>query len=213
VQKAEDTLHAFTDAKMRSEAIHILKKLTFYMDSKTDKGYVALRDIFIYGLRHFDLRDEIFCQVMKQIANNPDKYALFTTTQSEIRAHARSHACHMLMSSSHRMSTTRGWEVMAACCGLFSPTAKLLKVVTAYLMLAENTPGYEEYAKYSLLKLRRLIVDVFARPRTFPPSSVELDANRVRASHSSLSSARLSSIVLGSRADAAAMRLDSTHRR
>lgn len=70
---------------------------------------------------------------------------------------------------------------MAACCGLFSPTAKLLKVVTAYLMLAENTPGFEEYAKYSLLKLRRLIVDVFARPRTFPPSIVELDANRVRA--------------------------------
>jgi hypothetical protein len=208
VQKAEDTLHAFTDAKMRSEAIHILKKLTFYMDSKTDKGYVALRDIFIYGLRHFDLRDEIFCQVMKQIANNPDKYALHHHTKSDEGARSHAHACHH-----HRMSTTRGWEVMAACCGLFSPTAKLLKVVTAYLMLAENTPGYEEYAKYSLLKLRRLIVDVFARPRTFPPSSVELDANRVRASHSSLSSARLSSIVLGSRADAAAMRLDSTHRR
>lgn len=79
------------------------------------------------------------------------------------------------------MSTTRGWEAMAACCGLFSPTAKLLKVVTAYLMLAENTPGFEDCAKYSLLKLRRLIVDVFARPRTFPPSTVELDANRVRA--------------------------------
>ncbi|ELR24836.1 myosin head (motor domain) domain containing protein [Acanthamoeba castellanii str. Neff] len=147
--KADDTLHPYTDAKMRTEALHIFKKLTAYMDTKTDKGYAALRDIFVYGLRHFDLRDEIFCLLMKQIANNPD-----------------------------RMSTTRGWEAMAACCGLFSPTAKLLKVVTAYLMLAENTPGFEDCAKYSLLKLRRLIVDVFARPRTFPPSTVELDANR-----------------------------------
>lgn len=74
-QKADDTLHPYTDAKMRTEALHIFKKLTAYMDTKTDKGYAALRDIFVYGLRHFDLRDEIFCLLMKQIANNPDRYA------------------------------------------------------------------------------------------------------------------------------------------
>lgn len=70
----DDTLHAFSESKLRSESVSIFKKLTSYMDSKNDKGFGALRDVFVYGLRHFDLRDEIYSQVMKQISNNPDKY-------------------------------------------------------------------------------------------------------------------------------------------
>lgn len=139
------------------------------MDSKTDKGYIALRELFIYGLRHFDLRDEIYCQIMKQVSNNPDK-----------------------------QSVQRGWEVFSACCGLFSPSARLLKIVAAFLMLAESTTAtevwqcllriypptdpnhHQDFAKYAHMKLRRLIVDAFARPRTFPPSTIELEANRAR---------------------------------
>lgn len=37
----------------------------------------------------------------------------------------------------------RGWEVLSACCGLFAPSAKLLKVVASFLMLAETNHASE----------------------------------------------------------------------
>ncbi|XP_066533908.1 unconventional myosin-VIIa [Hoplias malabaricus] len=60
--------------------------------------------IFGPTLQHTDLRDEVYCQIMKQMTNN-----------------------------NNGLSLERGWQLLWLCCGLFPPSHTLLKHVQRFL--------------------------------------------------------------------------------
>ncbi|XP_060754217.1 unconventional myosin-VIIa [Neoarius graeffei] len=79
---------------------------------KSIRNPVELTDQ-IYGpaLQNPDLRDEIYCQIMKQLTNN-----------------------------SNGLSMERGWQLLWLCCGLFPPSQALLKHTQRFLESRPREP-------------------------------------------------------------------------
>ncbi|KAM9469253.1 unconventional myosin-VIIa [Clarias gariepinus] len=79
---------------------------------KTSRNHVELTDL-IYGpaLEHPDLRDEVYCQIMKQLTNN-----------------------------NNGLSTERGWQLLWLCCGLFPPSPALVKHTQRFIESRPREP-------------------------------------------------------------------------
>ncbi|XP_062873180.1 unconventional myosin-VIIa [Trichomycterus rosablanca] len=79
---------------------------------KITRNPVELTDQ-IYGpaLQHPDLRDEVYCQIMKQMSSN-----------------------------NNGMSLERGWQLLWLCCGLFPPSSVLLRHVQRFLESRHREP-------------------------------------------------------------------------
>uniref|UniRef100_W5U6H9 Unconventional myosin-VIIa n=1 Tax=Ictalurus punctatus TaxID=7998 RepID=W5U6H9_ICTPU len=91
--------------------VAILKYMGDY-PIKIARNPVELTDQ-IYGpvLQHPELRDEVYCQIMKQLTNNNNGFSM-----------------------------ERGWQLLWLCCGLFPPSKDLLKHTQRFLETRPREP-------------------------------------------------------------------------
>lgn len=93
-----------------------------------------------------ELRDELFCQVVKQLKENPKA-----------------------------SSTQKGWILMAICTGSFPPSIALRPYLTSFLQSeAENSnlEGVATFANYALLRLSKAVE---VGPREEVPCGLEIE--------------------------------------
>uniref|UniRef100_A0A8C4VB56 Myosin VIIB n=1 Tax=Falco tinnunculus TaxID=100819 RepID=A0A8C4VB56_FALTI len=91
---------ACTDPDLRDLASHspIMKFMGDYPSKQTHSSVEVTDQIFVAAIQEEVLRDEIYCQIMKQLTENRNRY-----------------------------SVTKGWQLLWLCTGLFPPSKSLLK--------------------------------------------------------------------------------------
>ncbi|XP_069648012.1 unconventional myosin-VIIb isoform X2 [Haliaeetus albicilla] len=93
---------ACTDPDLRDLAcqafIAIMKFMGDYPSKQTHSSVEVTDQIFVAAIQEEVLRDEIYCQIMKQLTENRNRY-----------------------------SVTKGWQLLWLCTGLFPPSKSLLK--------------------------------------------------------------------------------------
>ncbi|XP_066182328.1 unconventional myosin-VIIb [Sylvia atricapilla] len=93
---------ACTDPDLRDLAcqafIAIMKFMGDYPSKQTHSSVEVTDQIFVPAIQEEVLRDEIYCQIMKQLTENRNRY-----------------------------SETKGWQLLWLCTGLFPPSKSLLK--------------------------------------------------------------------------------------
>ncbi|XP_049657860.1 unconventional myosin-VIIb isoform X3 [Accipiter gentilis] len=93
---------ACTDPDLRDLAcqafIAIMKFMGDYPSKQTHSSVEITDQIFVAAIQEEVLRDEIYCQIMKQLTENRNRY-----------------------------SVTKGWQLLWLCTGLFPPSKSLLK--------------------------------------------------------------------------------------
>ncbi|EGG13561.1 hypothetical protein DFA_11322 [Cavenderia fasciculata] len=99
-KKLSSPLHKFNDANLEKLSLEIFNHILMYMGDQERKKSLASTAIYIVktALEHIDLRDEVYCQLVKQITRHPK-----------------------------RENKIRGWELLSICCGSFPPNQRLLK--------------------------------------------------------------------------------------
>eukprot|EP01128_Nolandella_sp_AFSM9_P004532 TRINITY_DN2046_c0_g1_i1.p1 TRINITY_DN2046_c0_g1~~TRINITY_DN2046_c0_g1_i1.p1 ORF type:complete len:994 (+),score=247.42 TRINITY_DN2046_c0_g1_i1:36-2984(+) len=113
------------------EAIGIFKRVQIYMGDRgrsPGKPSVA-RYIVERGIRKLTYRDEIYCQIAKQITNNSRPASLYA-----------------------------GWELMALCLQLFSPNRGLVLWMDWFLHEKSKSPDgkVKTFARYSVRQLAKI---------------------------------------------------------
>lgn len=94
----------------------IMKYMGDHPSRRTRVGTELTDQIFGGALKFDVLRDEIYCQLMKQLTDNRN-----------------------------RLSEERGWELLWLTVGLFSPSQSLLKEVTAFLRTRQHPVAADCY--------------------------------------------------------------------
>ncbi|NXC88659.1 MYO7A protein, partial [Cercotrichas coryphoeus] len=91
---------ACTDPDLRDLASHspIMKFMGDYPSKQAHSSIEVTDQIFVPAIQEEVLRDEIYCQIMKQLTENRNRY-----------------------------SETKGWQLLWLCTGLFPPSKSLLK--------------------------------------------------------------------------------------
>lgn len=93
---------ACTDPDLRDLAcqafIAIMKFMGDYPSKQAHSSVEVTDQIFVPAIQEEVLRDEIYCQIMKQLTENKNRY-----------------------------SETKGWQLLWLCTGLFPPSKSLLK--------------------------------------------------------------------------------------
>ncbi|XP_066049933.1 unconventional myosin-VIIb [Chamaea fasciata] len=99
---------ACTDPDLRDLAcqafIAIMKFMGDYPSKQTHSSVEVTDQIFVPAIQEEVLRDEIYCQIMKQLTDNRNRY-----------------------------SETKGWQLLWLCTGLFPPSKSLLKHAQKFL--------------------------------------------------------------------------------
>jgi len=151
-QPLQSSLTALTPELM-SSAIDVFNMILQYqgVSGKTGGNLRVACDIVTIGIREGQLRDEIYCQICKQLTNTPDR---------EIQS--------------------RGWELMVFSCLCYPPTINfeswLRKFIDEHIKL-ENCKE-AEYAQYSQKHLDNITA---SPPTGRVPSLVELERIRSAA--------------------------------
>lgn len=95
-----------------------------------------------------ELRDEVYCQLVKQVSSNPSEE-----------------------------STLKGWQLFGLCSGGFPPSEDFLPFIMSFchqhIIDAKTDPKIVEYAKYTLARVEK---SVSLGPRKEIPSAAEIDA-------------------------------------
>uniref|UniRef100_H2YRW8 Uncharacterized protein n=1 Tax=Ciona savignyi TaxID=51511 RepID=H2YRW8_CIOSA len=98
----------------------IMKYMGDYPSKKQRHGNEQTDQIFEAPLKHEQLRDEVFCQIMKQLTNNKQSY-----------------------------SEERGWELMWLATGVFAPSNQLMPHLHKFLgTRRENPMANDCYHRY-----------------------------------------------------------------
>lgn len=151
--KIKTALHNLVDPALVHDAVLAFGNIQLYMgDVKgaRDKMVNALKVFRITGGRcPEELRDEVFCQLIKQTSQNPS-----------------------------RESCCAGWELMVIACGLFPASNKLQNYLISYLNRSAKSPSHQGVQRLAEYALVRLTKSMDLGPRTEVPTDVELVAAR-----------------------------------
>lgn len=146
------SLHGMSHPTLEKLALLANKNIMGYMGDHTPKKATTATEQLYHTLKigiidsPEELRDEIFCQIIKQITNNPGE-----------------------------TSCQKGWILMAICTGSFPPSQHFEPYLASYLERASTSQTYnatDVFAKYALLRLKKSIE---VGPREEIPSSSEID--------------------------------------
>ncbi|CAK9035380.1 Unconventional myosin-VIIb [Durusdinium trenchii] len=144
-------LHPITDQALVHDALLAHYNILHYCGDKPSRNPVNnAHKIFKITVNcPEELRDEVFCQLIKQTTANPDA-----------------------------TSCLRGWELIAMCAGLFPPSTKLEKYLLSYIRRAtehQSYPGVGKLAEHSMLRVQKTIE---LGPRKEAPTDMEIEAVR-----------------------------------
>eukprot|EP01133_Synstelium_polycarpum_P010708 gene10708-12454_t len=125
-KKLTSPLHRL-DTNLEKLALECFNNILMYMGDIDRKKNASSHAICIIrvGLEHVDLRDEIYCQIVRQLTNHPK-----------------------------RDNKLRGWELMAAICGSFPPKQRLLKYVSSFLLHRGSDADDDGFAAYAFSRLQ-----------------------------------------------------------
>uniref|UniRef100_A0A8C2TYC3 Myosin VIIB n=1 Tax=Coturnix japonica TaxID=93934 RepID=A0A8C2TYC3_COTJA len=104
---------ACTDPDVRDVACQspIMKFMGDYPSKQTHSSVEVTDQIFVAAIKEEVLRDEIYCQIMKQLTENRNRY-----------------------------SVTKGWQLLWLCTGLFPPSKSLLKHAQKFIETRQKEP-------------------------------------------------------------------------
>ncbi|XP_013043479.3 unconventional myosin-VIIb isoform X1 [Anser cygnoides] len=106
---------ACTDPDLRDLAcqafIAIMKFMGDYPSKQAHSSVEVTDQIFVAAIQEEVLRDEIYCQIMKQLTENRNRY-----------------------------SVTKGWQLLWLCTGLFPPSKSLLKHAQKFVETRKKEP-------------------------------------------------------------------------
>ncbi|XP_035190252.1 unconventional myosin-VIIb isoform X2 [Oxyura jamaicensis] len=113
---------ACTDADLRDLAcqafIAIMKFMGDYPSKQAHSSVEVTDQIFVAAIQEEVLRDEIYCQIMKQLTENRNRY-----------------------------SVTKGWQLLWLCTGLFPPSKSLLKHAQKFVETRKKEPLAKECSR------------------------------------------------------------------
>uniref|UniRef100_A0A803XVG6 Myosin VIIB n=1 Tax=Meleagris gallopavo TaxID=9103 RepID=A0A803XVG6_MELGA len=89
----------------------IMKFMGDYPSKQTHSSVEVTDQIFVAAIKEEVLRDEIYCQIMKQLTENRNRY-----------------------------SVTKGWQLLWLCTGLFPPSKSLLKHAQKFIETRQKEP-------------------------------------------------------------------------
>ncbi|KAL2630658.1 hypothetical protein R1flu_015344 [Riccia fluitans] len=141
----------------KKDAVAVFAHLMAYMGDLTssDSDRENILQLLSGGLRIYEIRDEIYCQICKQTTGNPNSD-----------------------------SNARGWQAMAICCGMFAPSASFLPILEAHLeQVVSGVVGKGKHAgsvtdppRMAAYCLKRLHKIEQTGQRHLLPTEEELDA-------------------------------------
>eukprot|EP01088_Endostelium_zonatum_P014079 TRINITY_DN294_c0_g2_i1.p1 TRINITY_DN294_c0_g2~~TRINITY_DN294_c0_g2_i1.p1 ORF type:complete len:1666 (-),score=459.95 TRINITY_DN294_c0_g2_i1:2-4921(-) len=149
----DQPLHKKLVGKEAKLATDISKKIVAYMEQPStkekEKAIPLIQEIVKAGMDCFEVRDEIYAQVIKQTTNNPNRW-----------------------------SNLRGWELLAALCSTYPPTDNFINFVQNYLYEYFDVHGnMSEHAHFCDSKLRWMLSkDLAQLPRKYVPCTQEVKA-------------------------------------
>uniref|UniRef100_H3B7C0 Myosin VIIB n=1 Tax=Latimeria chalumnae TaxID=7897 RepID=H3B7C0_LATCH len=137
------------DPELSQQACQALLPIMKYMGdypSKQARSAIELTDqIFQAALQEDSLKDEIYCQILKQLTYNNNRYSI-----------------------------ENGWQLLWLCCGLFSPSAALLKHTKKFL----ETRQSESLVPECIQRIQQVLR---TGCRKQPPHAVEVEAIQQRS--------------------------------
>ncbi|GMR32812.1 hypothetical protein PMAYCL1PPCAC_03007, partial [Pristionchus mayeri] len=120
--KKSSKLRAFETASMNSEAGETSVSAAVLADTAPMSSLDKLHFIIGVGILRPELRDEVYCQLCKQLSGNPSK-----------------------------LSTARGWILLSLCVGCFAPSQRLLRYLLHFIR-SRGPAGYSEYVEDRLMR-------------------------------------------------------------
>lgn len=117
------------DAENIHLACSLFKELTKYIrgeETNSDSVIQFLQNYVRYGLERIELRDELYCQTIRQTHKNPEPESL-----------------------------VKAWSVMCLCSAAFSASKTLHKYVVSYVRKHLGDPTVGKYAKICFSQLRK----------------------------------------------------------
>ncbi|XP_064419068.1 unconventional myosin-VIIa [Latimeria chalumnae] len=137
------------DPELSQQACQAFIAIMKYMGdypSKQARSAIELTDqIFQAALQEDSLKDEIYCQILKQLTYNNNRYSI-----------------------------ENGWQLLWLCCGLFSPSAALLKHTKKFL----ETRQSESLVPECIQRIQQVLR---TGCRKQPPHAVEVEAIQQRS--------------------------------
>lgn len=141
------------DKDLNKTAVNMHKNLLGYMGEKRMSYPTTLaQDILQTGFNNPAMRDEIYCQLIKQLSSNPKPD-----------------------------SVGKGWQLMCMCCSTFAPSPEFQDFLMHYVVTKMDTSkgAIVDYAKYCLRSLEGLIASGLGKGQEVP-SEDEITAYGLR---------------------------------
>jgi myosin heavy subunit len=143
----KSSLTKIYDGAVAHLAVDLFQNIMMYMEdlpSKKRSSQIAY-NIVKTGMNNESLKDELFCQLFKQITNNK---------------------------STKKNSLRKGWEIINICCNFIVPSPTLEPYIVKYLE-SYAQDNSKEFSKIATDAVRALNLAKLY-PRQFPPMEVEI---------------------------------------